>query len=199
MKPYAMLIFIGLAAAQFPASTLADSNVALGKPVTLNGTYGVGGAFCGSPPSAAGSTLTDGISLPESTCWQIGSVWWDTNRPESRDNSIEIDLQGLKRLSGFTVQADNNDTYRIEYRDTNGQWQTAWDIPTVNGYGLMTRSTTLGSAVFGSSLRFTATGGDNLYSVSEIVAVPEPSSALLLVAGGALLAFMRRNKGARLA
>jgi hypothetical protein len=93
-----------------------SENVVLGKPVTLNGVSGVGPSFPGAPLAPAW-TLTDGKFLPESTWWQSGSVWWDENYPAAVGNSIIIDLLGSYQLSSFTVQVDNNDTYRLEYRD----------------------------------------------------------------------------------
>lgn len=171
------------------------ANVALDKPVTLVGGFGFNGAFCGSPPPAPAQTLTDGVFVPEGTCWQIDTVWWDANHEPSLNNSIIIDLQGNHDLTRFVVQADNNDTYRIEYRVGSGEWMTAWDVPSVCCYGMTTRQTRLSDGVTASALRFTATGGDNVYSVSEIQAfsVPEPTTWLLLTAGLAALALRRRS------
>ena len=98
------------------------------------------------------------------------------------------------------VQADNNDTYRIEYRQ-GGNWVTAWDVPAVNSYGLVTRGTTLAQAITTDELRFTATGGDGYYSVTELQAlspVPEPEEwAMMLVAAG-LVGFQVKRKQRRL-
>lgn len=184
--PVLMLFWASLAAPAW-----AD-NVALGKPVTLNGVYGTNGTFCGSPLPAAAATLTDGVFLPESTCWQVDSVWW--NGADYPANSIVVDLGATYALRRLSVQADNNDTYRVEVLDSGGNWVVAWDVPDVCCYGMTTRQTTLAQAIEGSALRFTATGGDNLYSVSEIQAattVPEPASWLMLGAGIAALARRR--------
>ena len=211
MKRQVVFALILLAAVSITTITAAPINAAFGKPVSLSGTFSVGGGYCGSPPSAPGSTLVDALFIPESTCWQTDSVWWDARLEESAQNTVEIDLQGLYELGGFTVQADNNDTYRLEYLDANGQWQIGWDIPAICCYGLRTRSTTLPIPITGSALRFSATGGDLLYSVSEIMVgmpepgpgpdpdpdpnpqpTPEPSTALLLAGGGVLAASLRR-------
>jgi hypothetical protein len=146
-----------------------SENVVLGKPVTLNGVSGVGPSFPGAPLAPAW-TLTDGKFLPESTWWQSGSVWWDENYPAAVGNSIIIDLLGSYQISSFTVQVDNNDTYRLEYRDDSNHWVTAWDIPAICCFGLRKRTFTLSSPVSTDALRLTATSGDLLYSVSEIQA-----------------------------
>jgi len=153
------------------ANVVLAANIALGKPVTLHGVYGTGGAFCGSPPPAPAASLTDGVFLPESTCWQSGAMWWDANQPGTAANNIVIDLMGQFEITSFSVQADNNDTYRLDYRDPSNNWTTAWDVPTICCFGLTTRTVDLGSPIVATALRFTATSGDLVYSVSEIQAV----------------------------
>ena len=172
----------------------------------LNGEYGVlTNLCCGwnpAEPSAAGSTLTDGILRPQATVWQQGAVWWDATNPGSASNSIEIDLGGFHALRAFSVQADDNDTYRIEVLTPADVWVTVWDIPAVGGFGLQVRPDPsdptaaffLPSSIVGDRLRFTATGGDGFYSVSEInVFVPEPASTGLLALALAAFAAIRRK------
>jgi hypothetical protein len=195
----------------FAASLLAADasatliNVAAGKPVTLNGEFGVM-TCCWLPGALApGATLVDEAFLPAASIWQTDTVWWDERNPESIGNSIEIDLLGTFSLVGFVVQADDNDTYRIEYQDALDNWVTAWDIPAVGGFGMQTRPNPfdvsevfmLAAAIETDRLRFTATDGDLFYSVSEIQAyvVPEPGTATLLALGGAgLAARLRRGR-----
>lgn len=181
---------IGLVGSEASASLI---DVADGAAVILNGEYGVLNNFCcgwdPTEPSAAGSTLTDGVLRPQATVWQEGAVWWDATHPGSAANSIEIDLGGFFTLGAFSVQADDNDTYRIEVLNAADVWITVWDIPAVGGFGLQTRPDPsdptaaffISSTIVGDRIRFTATGGDGFYSVSEINAyVPEPVSASLL-------------------
>lgn len=188
------LLFVALAA---PSATgwAVPVNVAQGSPVTLVGVYGVitpnppGWPDSTMYPVAAGSTLTDGVFRPASTEWQDGTVWWDEQNTASVGNYVEVDLGGMHTLIGFTVQADDNDTYRLQYYDTLSlSWATAWDIPAVGGFGMQTRTSPAVSLTT-DKLRFFATGGDYYYSVSEIqafedlAAVPEPSTILLFGAG----------------
>ena len=185
-------------------------NVAEGASVTLNGVYGVLRPASGWDPNpvAAASTLTDGALLPSATVWNDGSVWWDAAEPtgSSAANTIEIDFAQTFELFGLKVQADDNDTYRIEYWD-GSSWITAWDIPAVGGFGMQTRPDPsdatsifeLASIITTDRLRFTGTGGDSFFSVSEIqafVQAPAPSTPVMLAALGLavclLNAFQRR-------
>ena len=170
------------------------TNVALGAAVTLNGTFGGDQGGWGNPPLAAASTLTDGVFTPEQQQWNVGSVYWNGTQ-----NAIDIKLSATYAITGFKAQADNNDTYRIEYRQ-GGNWVTAWDVPTVSSWGLVTRETTLASAVTTNELRFTATGGDNFYSVSEIQAlapVPEPEEWAMMLLGAGMVGFQARRRQRR--
>lgn len=179
----------------------ADSNVALGKPVTLNG------GFASDP--ALSSTLTDGVFLPKNAFYQDGTVWWDAN--QSPNNTIDVDLQGTFTITGLIVQADDNDAYSLDYKDTGGNWQRGWDVPNYDfePFGMQTRPNPLDDTErFLLSSPFTATAlrfygdnfnGDRLFAVSEIQAfgvsaVPEPGIlALLLGIAAPSMALLRRR------
>ena len=165
-------------------------NVALNAPVSL----AQGGPLNG----AALSTVTDGAFLPRGTGFTAG-VWWNGTATQ-----LEIDLGGSFRLVGGIVQADDNDAYRLLYRDlTTNTFQTLWDVPNYDpfGAGLQTRPNPdddteihfFGSAVWTDTIRVEAVSGDNIYSVSEVqVFTPAPGAAAL-IAIGALAAARRRR------
>lgn len=180
------------------------TNVALNAPVTASGTFG---------SSVSYGTIDDGVFFPENTYWQNGTVWWnDSGTPDPANTpSLVIDLGQSYSISGVIVQADNNDSYTLQYRSSvNGTWQTLWDVPfDYNGGGLATRPNTdqitqytLATPVDVEAVKFFANSGDGDYSVSEIQlygtsssvpssGAPEPATWGLLVAGFGGLVFRR--------
>ncbi len=175
------------------------TNVATGSSVTLNGTFFVDSGGWSLGTNAAPSDLVTGTYQPNGQQWNFDSVWW--NGAEYPGNNIVVTLPGMAVISGFKVQADDNDTYRIEYWGADSAWHIGWDIPAPGGWGLTTSSTTLGLPITTDALRFTATGGDGLYSVSQIEAdgrfagsVPDNSATLALLGGAlGLIALARRR------
>lgn len=166
------------------------TNIALGSAVTASGPWS----------GAALSTITDGTFLATTTHWQSGTVWWN-----GTGTAFTVALSGVNQITGFKLQADDNDTYRIEYSLGGGAWTTAWDVPTLGWTGMFTRPNyqdegqwfTLTTPILADSLRITATGGDNSYSISEfqVQAVPEAETAVLLVAGLPVLLAVRAGRG----
>ena len=185
------LLAIATVAVSSQLASAALINVALGKTVTLNGSFG-------SNPGLAQS-LTDGVYRPKNTQWQDGTVWWvDFISP---NNTVDVDLAGTFSISALNVQADDNDAYVLQYKDTNGNWNLAWAIPNFDfePFGMQTRPNAfddtqlffLNSPIVATALRFfgNANDGDRLFSVAEIQAygeevapVPAPASALILLA-----------------
>jgi len=189
-----------LPAALLSAVCLLAGPINLNKPVTLNGSFGayVGpyGNICGVgvQPQGSAASLDDGVFLPEGTCYQSGPVYWNT-----QSNTIDIDLQGTFLLNGAIVQADDNDTYELQYKDTGGIYHNWYDVPTQGSFGMITRP---GSgqikalpAVQATGLRFFAPvgSGDGEWAVSEIevFAVPEPGTIWMMLGGLTLVAAAR--------
>lgn len=176
------------------SSGLFASNVALNAAVTLNGTFGT--------TAAAASTVTDGVFLPKDNPWQDGTVWWE--EATSPGNTIVIDLSAPALIGGLIVQADDNDSYLLEYQDLAGTWSAAWLVPNfdVEPFGMQTRPNALDSSeqyllpvpVEAKALRIKGnpSDGDGLFAVSEVqaFAVPEPATILAL----APLTAQRRRK-----
>jgi hypothetical protein len=185
-------------------ATSAPFNVALGKDVELNGVFFEGGWGGGAIPA---STVVDGAFLPRSTQWDQG-VWWDTRTSKGEAQYIEIELEGIFRIESFIVQADDNDAYKLFYKDlVTDAWILAYDMPAVGGWGLQTRPNpsssseryTLAVPIITDELMIKGDLGDGYYSVSEVQAfgtpVPEPVVMVLLGSGLiGLVGFRRKFK-----
>jgi len=167
-------------------------NLALSRPVSV---------VSGSPNGASLATLTDGTFLAAGTQWQSGTVWWS-----GTGAMFQIDLSASSEVMGAIVQADNNDTYRMWYRDMGSDtYLELWTIGAVAGAGMRTRPNPgentaihyFSSSVFTDSIRIAAVGGDYAYSLSEVQVwgvVPAPAAAPLFGIAGLLGLGGRRRR-----
>ena len=165
-------------------------NLALGRDASL---------ASGSANGAALTSLTDGVFRPAGTHWQNGTVWW-----VGTGSTFEIGFGQTVEVMGAIVQADNNDTYRMWYRDlATGDYVDLWTIGAVAGAGMRTRPNSGNNAeilyfdtsVFTDSIRIGAIGGDGSYSLGEVQAwgvVPGPGAAALLGFAGLFQSRRRR-------
>lgn len=167
-------------------------NLALSRPVSV---------ISGSPAGAGLPTLTDGTFLAAGTQWQSGTVWWT-----GLGAMFQINLAETSEVMGAVVQADNNDTYRMWYRDLGtNTYVELWTIGAVSGAGMRTRPNPgdntaihfFSSSVFTDSIRIAAVGGDSAYSLSEVQVwgvVPAPAAAPLFGIAGLLGLGGRRRR-----
>ena len=86
-------------------SFAAPTNVAQGKPVTLNGVSFFTGGW-GSGLVVGADTIVDGAFFARHHQWDLGPVWWDSIDDE--DRWLEIDLEGTFVIESLIVQADDN-------------------------------------------------------------------------------------------
>jgi hypothetical protein len=197
-----------------PLPAIAD-NVALNKSVTLSDLFYNLPPWTGTP--ADKSTIVDGVYLTEGNDWALNTVYWSPYNTgygvPTGPQYIVIDLLGSYTITGFSVQADDNDRYLLSYWDSSN-WVPIWTVPSdmgpgsvdLGGSGMQTRSVTLGSPIVTTILRFEGVFSDgqvfsdNWFAVSEIqaygpsTAVPEPATMLLLGSGLIGLAGYGRKK-----
>lgn len=187
---------------------LAATNVIPGHVVSVS-VSGIHGTLRPGSPWGLNSTASslvapvDGIFAPNQQQWNNGSFWWDEDPAVTRAKLYyEMQLDHAYTVNRFVVQADDNESYLLEYWDGGG-WQTAFAVATLPSFGLVTRDSGLIGSITTDRFRFSATGGDNYYAVSEIqafAAVPEPATWAMLILGFGLLGgAMRRSPVRRFA
>jgi len=200
------LTFFAISAAlgcMVTATAQADTNILPGAwtAINTNGVMGTlrAGSIWDAGTLAAQDSIVDGLFVSESQQWNHDTWWWD------QDPSVNIDpvvttiaLDQSYSISRFVVQADNNDVYQLQYLDGIGNWQIAWTISDVPGYGMTTRDSGLLAPIVTDQLKFVTVSGDNYYAVSEIqafgVPVPEPETYALLLAGLGILGLVSRRR-----
>ena len=129
--------------------------------------------------------LTDGLYSNEGDEW-LTDV---TSRFSSARSLVEYDLGADRKLRCALVQADNNDVYVLSGSQDGEKWQALWRVGAETGAGMRLRNQKLEASA--RYVRLSATGGDALYSVSEIALYSEcpaiwPPSELVRTRGVAV-------------
>jgi hypothetical protein len=163
------------ASAQVPASAPAPASM-------VSSACGQDNLLAGKPPwqwqdlRGSAALVTDGAVAPEGAQWDAPvAVVLDTAA-----GSLTYDLGKPTPISGLFVQADANDTYKIQgsLDGTPGSYKLLVDVDNVldRGHGLRSRSMQIPS----EAVRFLRVGegvGDGSFSISEFAAycqVPIP-------------------------
>ena len=129
------------------------------------------------PSNNSPALLTDGKFVEQESEWQgEGCVWW-----EGEGTYFVVDLGKLCLVEDLVLQADNNDTYQVDYSSDTKVYSnlvTVRDSYGKVGSGMDTFSTRQGDPGFVKELRFKpvkarylkiyAASGDNLYSIAEV-------------------------------
>ena len=129
--------------------------------------------------------LTDGVYGNEGDEW-LTDV---TARFSSARSFVEYDLGAERQIRCALVQADNNDVYILSASQDGENWQSLWRVGAEAGAGMRLRNHKLDASA--RYVRLSATGGDALYSVSEIALYAEcpsiwPPSELVRTRGVAV-------------
>ena len=132
--------------------------------------------------------LIDGIVPAEGSGWTgATNVFWNGLTP-----TFTLEFNSVYTLDDLLIQVDNNDNYRIDYSLNGSDWSSLYTIAASSGdigWGMDTFNQTEinFTPVNAKYLRVQATGGDNMYAISEVQAfgtpVPEPATLTLLGAG----------------
>ena len=154
---------ISLPAAVLFVMAGAVSSVALAEPQSL---------IAGKQPTRSegvrnAERLTDGIYSNEGDEW-LTDV---TSRFSSAQSFVEYSLGDDMPLACALVQADNNDVYFLSGSEDRVHWQPLWRVDAEGGPGMRVRTQRLQASA--RYVRLSATGGDALYSVSEIALYPQ--------------------------
>ncbi len=113
----------------------------------------------GAPTAAK---LNDGIASTD------GDVW-DSPRAAilAANGAIEWDLGQVEPIAALRIQADNNDLYLISGSLDGSTWFPIWSAANVELPGVQTRTSPALQAQ-ARYLRLTASGGDSMYSITEL-------------------------------
>ena len=192
---------LALAAVSSHAVATVDTNVAFNGTVTLDGAgFGAFSAQWGAGSLANAQTVTDGQYLPNNQQWNIGTLFWNGAGGGEPNTSFTVQLLQKSSVTGFALQADNNDDYGVEYKNAQGNWIGLITLSPHRSGGLDFVQMTLAAPVVTDAFRIKSVGGDGFYSVSEfqalgaVVAVPEPETYAMLLAGLGVIATVAKRR-----
>ena len=176
------------------------SSAAVLSPTNVSGA---GGTYFNLP------NISDSYVPREFSDWRSNTTFWN-----GTSRIFTFDYGSLFNIEDVLVSVDNNDSYKVEWSTNGSTWADLFQITVGMGdvwNGMDTMTTFAGAEyvpgidfapVQAQYLRIFATGGDNSYSVGELIAygsavsaVPIPAAALLFAP--AFLGFMGLRRKAK--
>jgi autotransporter-associated beta strand protein len=184
-------------ALNFVAGTLGGTNLA---GVDLTGANGIGAGKVLSPGNSPGTLLVGNVDFQDGGAylWEINSLTGSQGGDPGWDwidgSGGELNLVGLS-VNGFTLQIDSLGA--LDDWDTNGTYSwTIASFDSISGFDaanffLDTSSFSDENNTLGGSFSLQLVSNDLVLSYS---AIPEPSTAVLLLGGFGAAAFLRRTR-----
>jgi len=194
----------------------ADTNVALGKTVSIVATDPDPSAGFNNGTAGNLQNITNGVILPDATAYSSAAAIAQAIEWNGAGYVFQISLGALYTLSGLIVDVDDNDAYQLQYYNVStSSWDALYTAPIVSdGFGLRTRPSVsdqseeyiLSSPVTTDAVRiyggasddnfcFDGSCGQGGYAVGQVElfgtpAVPEPSTWAMMLLGFAGLGFL---------
>jgi hypothetical protein len=187
----------------------ADTNIALGKTVSIVATDPDPSAGFNNGTASNLQNITNGIVLPDATAYGSAAAVDQAIEWNGAGYVFQISLGGAYTVSGLIVDADDNDAYQLQYYNAStSSWDALYTAPIVSvGFGLRTRPSVsdqseeyvLSSPVTTDAVRiyggasddnfcFDGSCGQGGYAIAQVElfgtpAVPEPSTWAMMLAG----------------
>ena len=198
-----------MAATWMSGGAKADTNIALGKTVSIVATDPDPSAGFNNGTAGNLQNITNGIVLPDATAYGSAAAVDQAIEWNGAGYVFQISLGGAYTVSGLIVDADDNDAYQLQYYNAStSSWDALYTAPIVSvGFGLRTRPSVsdqseeyiLSSPVTTDAVRiyggasddnfcFDGSCGQGGYAIAQVElfgtpAVPEPSTWAMMLAG----------------
>ena len=196
----------------------ADTNIALGKTVSIVATDPDFNAGFVNDTAGNLQNITNGTILPDATGYWTSAAAAQAIEWNGDGYVFQISLGSEYTIDGLIVDADDNDAYQLQYYNAStSSWDALYTAPIASvGYGIRTRPdysdqsaeyslstpvTTDAVRIFGgySDDNFTYDGVGNqggyavaqveLFGIPAVGGVPEPSTWAMMLLGFAGLGF----------